>query len=103
MRRIVDYKGRAIRLTDERLEHILTHPEMRGMEGALEDVIRQPDTVVQSLSDAEVHLYYRFLKGTRVGDMYMCAVVKLAGDPFVITAYLTDRPKKGELVWRAIP
>jgi len=32
-----DHEGRAIRLTDERLAHILEHPEMQGMEGRIED------------------------------------------------------------------
>jgi hypothetical protein len=27
---ILDYQGRSVRLTDERLDHILEHPEMRG-------------------------------------------------------------------------
>jgi len=35
MRTIHDYQGLAIRLTDERLAHILEHPEMIEMESAL--------------------------------------------------------------------
>ena len=31
----VAYEGRRIRLTDERLAHILGHPKMRGMERAI--------------------------------------------------------------------
>ena len=31
-----DYKGSAIRLTEERLAHILEHPEMAGLEQAIE-------------------------------------------------------------------
>ena len=28
---LTDYEGRAVRLTDERMAHILEHPEMMGM------------------------------------------------------------------------
>ena len=40
MRTLIDYEGRAIRLTDERLEHILKHPEMRGMEQRIAETLR---------------------------------------------------------------
>jgi hypothetical protein len=38
--------------------------------------------------------------GTRVGDKWLCVVVKISeDDAFVVTAYLTNRPKRGELLW----
>jgi hypothetical protein len=47
-------------------------------------------------------LRYRYYVGTRVGDKYLCVVVKLvADDAFVLTAYLTDTVKKGRLLWPA--
>lgn len=56
--------------------------------------------VVGSLSDPQARLYYRFYFGTRVGDRYLCVVVKVAGDDaFVLTAYLTDRIKRGVALW----
>jgi len=55
---------------------------------------------VQSLSDPEAHLYYRFYFGTRVDDKYLCVVVKIKDDDsFILTAYLTDTIKKGEVIW----
>jgi hypothetical protein len=103
MHRITDYRSRIVRLTDERLAHIIEHPEMRGMEAAIEETLRRPRTVIRSRTDPDVNLYYGPRRATRVGDMYVCVVVKVTGDPFVITAYLTDRPKKGEPVWSAEP
>jgi hypothetical protein len=45
-------------------------------------------------------LYYRFYMGTMVGDKYLCVVVKIMGEKaFVLTAYLTDRMKRGVLLW----
>jgi hypothetical protein len=37
-----DYEGRSIRLTDERLAHILEHPEMVGLEAAIEETVEAP-------------------------------------------------------------
>ena len=95
-----DYSGLSIRLTNERLTHILAHPEMAGMEKAIEETLARPEKVVESLSDPDARLYYRFYLGTRVGDKYLCVIVKLGGeDAFVVTAYLTDRAKRGVLIW----
>jgi hypothetical protein len=56
--------------------------------------------VVQSFSDPQARLYYRFCTGTRVGDKFLCVVVKIVpGDAFVLTAYLTDRIKQGVQSW----
>ena len=95
-----DFEGRVVRLTEERLRHILEHPEMEDMFEAIGQTIALPQKVIQSLSDREAHLHYRFYVGTRVGDKYLCVVVKIQQeDAFVLTAYLTDTIKKGELVW----
>ena len=75
---------------------------MRGMEEAIAETLAQPEVVVQSLADAKAHLYHRFYLGTRVGEKYLCVVVKIQEeDAFVVTAYLTDRIRKGVVLWRA--
>lgn len=95
-----DYLGREIRLTDERLKHILEHREMVSMEEALEQTLQQPTLVIQSQSDETASLNYRYYLGTKVGDKWLCVVVKYKPeDAFVLTAYLTDKPKKGEQLW----
>ncbi len=100
MRVLHDHQGLVIRLTDERLTHIMEHQEMRGLEGAIEETLLRPVHVVESFSDPQARLYYRFYVGTLVGDKFVCVVVKVAGDDaFVLTAYLTDRVKKGVLLW----
>lgn len=96
----VDYRGNRVRLTEERLAHILEHPEMRGMEPRIAETLSTPEWVVESLSDAQARLYYRFYIGTRIGNKYLCVVVKvLDTDAFVVTAYLTDKVKKGRQLW----
>jgi hypothetical protein len=96
MRTLFDLDGLAIRLTDERLHHILEHPEMAEMESAIEETLRDPQNVVKSISDPEVRLYYRFYFRTIAGGKYLCVVVKIdQSGAFVLTAYLTNRVKKG--------
>lgn len=97
-----DYEGVEVRLTDERLKHILEHPEMSDMETEIGKTLSDPERVVRSRSDEEVRLYYRFYPDTPVGGKFLCVVVKVhADDAFVITAYLTDRVKEGESLWNA--
>lgn len=74
MKTLRDYAGLAIRLTDERLAHILEHPEMAGLEAAIEETLSRPQQVVQSLSDPQARLCY-------------------------LTAYLTDKIRKGVALW----
>ena len=73
---------------------------MVGLQEAVAETLRQPETVIESPGDPLAKLYYRFYHGTMVGGKYVCVVVKaLAVDAFVVTAYLTDRVKKGASVW----
>ena len=100
MKLLKDYSGRTIRLTSERLKHILEHPEMKVMIDAIEETLHSPLRVIQSFSDEEAHLYYRFYFGTKIGNKYLCVVVKSKlRDAFVLTAYLTNTVKKGEVIW----
>ncbi len=99
MKTVADYRGRRVRVTDERLQHILEHREMARMEAALEETLGEPQLVVQSRSDETSELHYRRYTGTEFGEKWLCVVVKYSDDPFVLTAYLTDKPKKGEQLW----
>ncbi len=100
MKSIRDCFGNDVRLTDERLTHILEHPEMVGMEAEIEHTLQDPADVRLSRSDDTVRLFYRFYARTRVGGKWLCVVVKcVENDAFVVSAYLTDRPKRGENLW----
>jgi hypothetical protein len=100
MKALQDCFGRNVRLTDERLAHILERPEMKQMGDELEPVLRQPQFCRRSRSDEAVRLFYEFCEQTMVGGKWLCVVVKYAeDDAFVVTAYLTDKPKAGEDLW----
>jgi hypothetical protein len=62
-----------VRLTDERLEHILEHAEMAGMDGEIERVLQAPTEVRLSRADDNVRLFYEF--------------------------YLTETIKAGDTLW----
>src|SRR5438105_3721649 len=100
MKVLKDYHGREVRMMDERLNHILEHPEMANLEASLEETLREPQFVIQSRTDPSAELSYRFFIGTKVGDKWLCVVVKYsANDAFVVTSYLTDQLKKGTQLW----
>ncbi|HOE12685.1 MAG TPA: PBECR2 nuclease fold domain-containing protein [bacterium] len=101
MKTLIDFLGRTVRLTDERLEHILEHPEMVAMESALAETLRDPHLVIRSRTDEMATLNYRYYLRTLIGGKSLCVVVECGdADAFVWTAYLTDRPKRGEILWR---
>jgi hypothetical protein len=97
---LVDYRGQQVRLTAERQAHILEHAEIAGLDSVIEQTVRDPQLVIQSRTDTAAGLHYRFCAGTLVGDKWLCVVVKYVGDDaFVLTAYLTDKPKVGDRLW----
>jgi hypothetical protein len=100
MKTLKDCFGHSVRLTDERLAHILKHAEMKGMAAEIERVLREPQLVRRSRSDKAVRLFYEFYAQTIVGGKWLCVVVEYGeSDAFVVTAYLTDKPKAGEDLW----
>jgi len=64
MKVLLDYQGKTVRLTVERLVHIKEHPEMVNMESALEETLRVPQLVIRSGTDASANLNYRYYYGT---------------------------------------
>ncbi len=100
MKVIVDCFSRSVRLTDERLAHVLQHREMTGMAQEIERVLQAPTEVRISRSDGAVRLFYEFYARTMVGRKWLCVVVKYTpDDAFMVTAYLTDQLKAGEIIW----
>jgi len=100
MKTLQECFGRNVRLTDERLAHIQARPEMEEMGDEVEHVLRQPQLCRRSHSDDTARLFYAFYEHTMVGGNWRCVVVKYAeNDAFMVTAYLTDKPKAGEDLW----
>ena len=99
-RTLRDRFGRAVRLTQERVEHILRHPELQGQIDKLEAVLREPDVIVKSLRAPDVHLYHKHYSESPVTEKYLLVAVKVKEpDVFIITAFFTDTVKVGERIW----
>ena len=98
---LVDYKGRNIHLTNERWKHILDHPEMEGEHSRLEETLSSPEIIIASVEDQSIHTYHRYYNATPVTSKYMIVAVKiLDDDAFVVTAFYSNRMKRGHIVWQ---
>ena len=73
------------------------HDALAGLEGAVIDTLQHPRYIRLSKEDKRAFLYY----ATR-GKHVLCVLCRhLNGNGFTITAYLTDRIKKGTTVYDA--
>lgn len=100
MQILKDLNDRAVRLTDERLTHILEHPEMMGQDTRIAETLSAPDSIITSHHDATVLLYHKLYPATPVTRKYLGVMVKLTDqDAFIVTAFFTDKEKKGSRIW----
>ena len=98
-----DKFGRNIRLTEERLQHIITdHPELLKPTGKIEETLMFPSIVIKSEDDPYVWLYYRPYKVFTRQKSFLLVIVKISnGEGFVITAFYDRNLQNGEIVWKA--
>jgi len=90
--------GKVIRTTESHWTLItkIKHPEIEGIEKQVQECIRNPIEIRRSSEDGNVYLYY-----IRQGRYFLCVVARhLNGDGFIITAYLTDKIKEGNVIWK---
>lgn len=71
-----DCFGKAVRLTDERIAHILEHAELIGQLDKVEETVREPDVVVRSQRDPDVHLYHKHFAITPVTEKDLLVAIK---------------------------
>jgi hypothetical protein len=101
MRIVQDVWRVPIRLTEERWRHVADrHPEMRGEEDRVLDVIGRPDYVLEG--DWGSFMAVRFYERTPLTRKH-CVVVyrhETVSDGFVITAYFASViPRWRRVVW----
>lgn len=95
MRRFTDERGNEVRLTDERLRHLMKrHPEMAFQMHRFSETLARPNAVRPSRSSQTVQLYYRLYPDLRGRNRYICLVVK-RGTSYasILTAYLARKIK----------
>lgn len=91
-----------VTLDKRRYEHILEHSEMKNQINRIKETLKEPEEIRESIYDEDVWLFYRFYPKSPVTKKYMLVVVKLLNRKgFIITAFYTDKIKKGELVWKS--
>jgi hypothetical protein len=72
------------------------HPALVGHENDVRRCLKEPEAILASAKEADVHLYYSSQERG-----YICVIVgKRTDDRFVITAYFTKEIKKGMELWR---
>lgn len=95
----IDCFNRKITLAEERWNHIeATHPELKGILKELEGTLMEPELIKRSIYSESVVLFYRYYEHIYEGK-YMCVVVRL-DEKSIVTAYITDRIKSGEIIWK---
>jgi len=96
--------GNVVSLDEERWHHVLEHPEMKNQLARIKETVVNPDEVRASIHDPSVLLFYKLYEKTPVTEKYLIVVIKfLNKEGFIVTAFFTDRVKKGGLVWRKKP
>jgi hypothetical protein len=98
---LTDHQGRVIRLTEERWTHVLEHPEMVGQRARLTETLGEPEVIIATEKDPNVHVYHRLYERTPVTRKYLVVAVKVLDEgAFVLTAYFTSRIRRGTVVWQ---
>lgn len=95
VRRFTDQQGNEVRLTDERLRHILRrHPEMAFQMHRFADTLAKPDAVRASKSSPTVQIFHRLYSDLRSRSRYICLGVKKGTFySFILTGYLSSKIK----------
>ena len=100
---VTDNLGNQIRLTDERIGHIVnSHNEMTGRIHLVVRTVEDPDMVRIDPGSPSIRNYFRRLEGPGSTIHVRVAVVFDEDDDFVVTAHLIDRDRlmrRGELLW----
>ena len=104
MQTVRDYMGREIRLTEDAIGHISEdHPELLriGLESSIADAIADPDIVMRSRRRDVGELFYKQRMSDPFVNRHICVVVKMLENyGYVWTAYIVNRLRRGEVIWR---
>jgi hypothetical protein len=75
---------------------LIKHPELEGKLDDIKRTLEQPSEIRKSKRDELIFLFY-----SESERHWLWAVAKKSGvDGFLVTAYLTDKIKEGETIWR---
>ncbi len=99
MEEFTDKFSDKFRLTNKRWNHIIEqHPEVKPYKNRLLEVLKNPDLVKRSKRDKDTFLYYHYYKDIYKGKYLL--VVARTSDLMLLTCYITDRVKEGDIRWK---
>lgn len=95
---VLSVLGKRVRVSESYWKFIITmkHPAILGKEELVKGAVSESDEVRRSRKDRSVYLYYKRFKKNFIG--VVCK--HLNGEGYIITAYITDRIKIGEIIWQ---
>ena len=80
---------------------MLAHPEIANQLSKVEETLVDPDEVRESVRSSSVWLFYKLYAKTPVSKKFLLVAVQiLNGEGFIVTAFFTDKVKKGGLIWK---
>jgi hypothetical protein len=75
---------------------LIKHPAMKNKLNLVKEALINPDEIRRSIKDSAIHLYYK-----KLNHYFISVVCKhLNSEGFIITTYITDRIKEGEILWK---
>ncbi|MDQ7026663.1 MAG: hypothetical protein Q9P44_14035 [Anaerolineae bacterium] len=92
---LTDHEGRNIRLTSERREHILEHPEMAQQFERIAETVKSPETIIATTADDTVHVYHRYYETTPVTSKFLLVTVKRLEAPVGVSSRFTQNDDAG--------
>ena len=90
--------GKKVRTTEDywKLISEVKHPIIRRYEAEVKETIHYPDEVRRSKKDSSVFLYYK-----KHENIFICVLIRhLNEEGFIITAYIADKMKRGDVIWQ---
>lgn len=101
VKHLIGHDERKIRFPNTQMRHIAYfHPEVLIDESKIELAASEPELVARGATE-DTRIYYRFFANTPVTEKYLAVVIKiLDGEGFIVTAYFTDKMKRGKVIWR---
>ena len=96
----IEKTGIKIILKEEQWNHIIKqHPEVKHYKNRIQETLSDPDIIKRSKRDKDTFLYYRYYKDVYDGK-YLLVVAETKEKQEILTCYITDRIKKGDLIWK---
>jgi hypothetical protein len=67
----------------------------------MKEALVDPDEIRESMHTPSIWMFYKLYPHSPVSEKYLLVIVKVSdGEGFIVTAFFTDKLKKGGLLWK---